>query len=739
MKRMTFILLAILLLTMPQWATTAPATAAATGEGLTELREEEANCLFFTETVEGEGAFSVCDDQEANFRTAFEDWGLQKIGYPISQRYDHDGFVTQAFQKAIMQWQAESSTVALVNIFDDLHNAGFDDTLLSVRQTPDQLPAGWDGDIPFDEVVQKRQALLEKRPALQETYFASSDPLTFYGLPTSEVEDMDNHYAIRLQRAVLQEWKQEVPWAKEGEVTIANGGDIAKELDALPAEALMPIPPESGPGMGPGMGPGSEGGPPSSATTSFQLSSIESMKWANNRTLVVAEADAIWVYDTNALDSEPRQLPGEIGKVTSLAVSQDNLWLAAGLESGQILLWSLTSDDQPNVLADHTTPVWDLVFTPNGNLLLSGGGINHPAITGTPDSYEDTHLRLWNVKSGSKMAQLTNARGQVTALAISADGTTVMAGTYDALAGRDLPCNGSIQYWDIESGEQIGADRVGHPLWFSPEGAMGVTRKCYDSTIQLWETSSRSVLKEFEPSTENKFPYSLRLSQNGAILAAAVGEYGLPAENIVVWDVGTGAELAILPSHTPIALSPNGDLVASGNGTNDHNLRLWEIGANENEPLAIVGGHDQPVSHIAFSPDGNWLASTSEEGRLQLANLQSLLPEPEVTMGEAYIDDVEILVMESSPVQISVVLRGHLADGCTTLHEITQINGEDNTIMLNVTTIRPFREACTLALVPFEETFSLDLTELTPGSYTINANGTTATLELTADMLGSRQ
>ena len=207
--------------------------------------QEQTDCLFFSETVEGEEGFFVCDDQNAHFRTAFESWGLQKIGYPISQRYVRDGFVTQAFQKAIMQSRAESNQVVLVNIFDDLHAAGFDDTLLQVRQTPRQLPAGWGEDtaateiLPFEEVIKKRQALLDERPALRHIYFASKTPLTFYGLPTSLVTDMGNHYAIRLQRAVLQEWKEDVPWAKAGEVTIANGGDIAKELGALPEEALV--------------------------------------------------------------------------------------------------------------------------------------------------------------------------------------------------------------------------------------------------------------------------------------------------------------------------------------------------------------------------------------------------------------------------------------------------------------------------------------------------------------------
>ncbi|HYN89437.1 MAG TPA: PQQ-dependent sugar dehydrogenase [Ardenticatenaceae bacterium] len=202
---------------------------------------QQAGCLFFTETGGGHGGYSVCDDGQARFRGAFERWGPQRIGYPISRRHQRDGFVTQAFQKAIMQWRPETGSVALVNIFDDLHNAGFDARLLQARQTPNQLPAGWDGTgLTFEQVVRKRQALLNSRPALRNAYFAVGDPLTFFGLPTSEVQDMGNHYAIRLQRTVLQEWKEDVPWARTGMVTIANGGDIARELGGLPAEALEP-------------------------------------------------------------------------------------------------------------------------------------------------------------------------------------------------------------------------------------------------------------------------------------------------------------------------------------------------------------------------------------------------------------------------------------------------------------------------------------------------------------------
>jgi len=196
--------------------------------------ESGASCQTASET-----GFEVCDDTNANFLSAYLNYGVQNVGYPISTRYKRDGFITQAFQKAIFQWRADTGTVAFKNVFDELSNQGLNDRLLSSRQTPHPLPADWDGDIPFAQVVQKRQALLT-RAALQTAYFAASDPLTFFGLPTSEVQDMGNHYAIRLQRAVLQEWKEDVSWASIGEVTIANGGDIAKEMGALPAFALAP-------------------------------------------------------------------------------------------------------------------------------------------------------------------------------------------------------------------------------------------------------------------------------------------------------------------------------------------------------------------------------------------------------------------------------------------------------------------------------------------------------------------
>jgi hypothetical protein len=116
---------------------------------------------------------------------------------------------------------------------------------LVTRATPRQLDLSFDADKTREQILRDRLALLDFNPAIRDRYFSTLDsptldPLSLFGLPTSRVEDMGNHFAIRLQRAVIQQWKEAVPWAKAGEVTVAKGGDIAKEMGLFPAEAVSP-------------------------------------------------------------------------------------------------------------------------------------------------------------------------------------------------------------------------------------------------------------------------------------------------------------------------------------------------------------------------------------------------------------------------------------------------------------------------------------------------------------------
>ncbi len=193
---------------------------------------------FFTQT----GGYAVVDRDGVPFWSEFQRLGgVQGVGYPVSQRFEWDGFVVQAMQRVIFQWQPATGQVSFVNVFDLLTEAGKDDWLLAVRQTPKPLPPEFDAGKPWGEVLQTRLALLDENPAIKRQYYSvAGDPIAMNGLPTSRVTDMGNNYTIRAQRVVIQQWKIDVPWAKAGQVTVALGGDIAKEAGLLPREAIIP-------------------------------------------------------------------------------------------------------------------------------------------------------------------------------------------------------------------------------------------------------------------------------------------------------------------------------------------------------------------------------------------------------------------------------------------------------------------------------------------------------------------
>jgi hypothetical protein len=200
------------------------------------------NGHFFTQTAgrDGVGGFAVTDEGGVRLWSEFRRLGgVSVLGYPISRRLsDRGGFTVQAFQKGVLQWRPEGGKAWLTNVFDELTQAGKDDWLLAHRSTPRPLAPSADGGKSWPEVMAARLALLQPQAAMARRYRQAGDPLAFYGLPTSRVEDMGNHYAVRLQRAVIQHWKVDVPWAKAGQTTVANGGDIAKEAGLFPAEAV---------------------------------------------------------------------------------------------------------------------------------------------------------------------------------------------------------------------------------------------------------------------------------------------------------------------------------------------------------------------------------------------------------------------------------------------------------------------------------------------------------------------
>lgn len=105
------------------------------------------------------------------------------------------------------------------------------------------------------------------------------------------------------------------------------------------------------------------------------------------------------------------------------------------------------------------------------------------------------------------------------------------------------------------------------------------------------------------------------------------------------------------------------------------------------------------------------------------------------TVTDVYVDVLDIILMESFPVQVSVQVRGHLADGCVVLDGIS-VERLDDTFALRTHAHREGETVCTEALVPFDEAVVLDVLNLPAGTYTVTLDEHVSEFTLEVDNVG---
>ena len=191
---------------------------------------------FFGQAGNGDGTgFPISDAEGAPVWTVFRALGgAETLGYPISRRFAWRGRATQVFQRGVLRHEPPAA-VAPLNLLDLLSAAGLDPWLRSARAVPEPTAFREEGKS-WSEIVAARRALLDPFPPLRDAYASPHDPIAVYGLPTSAVEDMGDHLAVRLQRGVLQLWTADRPWARAGEVTAALVGEIARDAGLFDAD-----------------------------------------------------------------------------------------------------------------------------------------------------------------------------------------------------------------------------------------------------------------------------------------------------------------------------------------------------------------------------------------------------------------------------------------------------------------------------------------------------------------------
>lgn len=332
---------------------------------------------------------------------------------------------------------------------------------------------------------------------------------------------------------------------------------------------------------------------------------INDLAWSlDGTTLAVASPLGVWLYDPNDLKSSPRLLEGHTRDVLSVIFSPDGETVLSGSQDGTVKIWdaataglirtvSMWSDFSHEVgNAPREDEVWSIAFSRDGKLLASGA--------------YDGRIRLWNPTTGEKKSILQGHTRQISTLAFSPDGTLLASNSVD----------GTIIVWDVEKGSQrfsISAQTSEQRFAFSPDGnTLAIAYGGSDVPVQLYDMVSgedKIVL------TDHKEVISIVFGQNGLITSDLNGKLQL-------WDPVSGASRMIIDNagwNTILALSPDGATLASNawHGA----LQLWDLTAGNLTGAQI--GHTRPITGIAFSPDGMSVASGNEDGLIWVWKVKS--------------------------------------------------------------------------------------------------------------------
>jgi WD40 repeat protein len=149
---------------------------------------------------------------------------------------------------------------------------------------------------------------------------------------------------------------------------------------------------------------------------------------------------------------------------------------------------------------------------------------------------------------------------------------------------------------------------------YSPDGTQLATIGD-NGTVILWNANTGEELLRLPGSTQPNdlvTPNRVAYSPDGKLLAAC------DSNKIDIYDPATGNLIQTLEGHksdvTAVAYSRDGNYLASGGV--DGSLLIWNIqGGNI---IAQLAGHTDAVEGLAFSPDGKWLITSSEDTTMKI-------------------------------------------------------------------------------------------------------------------------
>jgi WD40 repeat protein len=286
-------------------------------------------------------------------------------------------------------------------------------------------------------------------------------------------------------------------------------------------------------------------------------------------------------------------LHGPTDAVTSVAFNPVTHTLASASGDGTIRLWNIQTRRQTSELDVSPQGVSTMAFSPDGRILAA--------------ALETGEIELWSGRSRNALTVPNPDRSAVTALAFSRQGRYVAASDFA----------GAIRVWAI-SGNTLGSPTTlslndhapVRSIAFAPDSRSLAAGDSH-GTVTLWVLANRQPQEHVQCGNQ---VYALAFAPSGLLWAG-----GLRNSPCLINFAGTPSVVPLGapgPAIRAIAISPNGRLVALAR--DDDRIQIFD--AAHRQPLRLLVGHTGIVTTVAFSADGQALASGSTDRTVRLWN-----------------------------------------------------------------------------------------------------------------------
>lgn len=253
--------------------------------------------------------------------------------------------------------------------------------------------------------------------------------------------------------------------------------------------------------------------------------------------------------------------------VSSIDISKDGNNIVTGGYDSTVRLWRIADGVLLKEFKGHGGTVWSVAFSPDGKFIVSSG--------------EDAIAIVWEVESGKRLSTLSGHKRTIWSAKFSPDGNTIATASYDA----------SIKLWNVADGT-LQYSINGHSaaivdLAFSNNGKMFVSTSD-DKTIKLWNSFDRKLIRTMKVAEHVQ---SAVFSPDDKRLVTAGRDKPMPGEFLQ-------------------------EIFGDSEFNKGVSMRLWNV--ETGELLETFTDHSNDVNDIAYSKDGLWIASASDDNTVRV-------------------------------------------------------------------------------------------------------------------------